>query len=1143
YEDEIGGFYNILSTMPDNSTGARKHPDRQVAAGYWRSAGTSMACPHVSGLAALLVSHLGISVESRKIEEIIRSTADDLGEPGPDTLFGSGRINAYKALISTDGLIYLDKRYYNRSCQIKVTVIDRDEHDFVNVTLESTTEVFPENITLTETLPNSGRFEGFARLELDAAPIQNDQQIAARHNDLLTAKYFNKSTGKTEQGTATIDIRPPVIMEPVRVILSRGFNFLNNVDISLEMDEPAFVRLFYGQTLPLDYVYETTDYSKNHQIWLGGLGDREWLFAIEAKDAAGNLLYDDNGGNYYRFRIIPPGIHVSTASLTLEAFEGATEPVVQTFSIDNNAAPGSCDLAFLLSSELDKTVPYYANLIFNFLPKEGHVSTSLSSDIQFSFNPIYAKAGIYTGKIHIRNNVDSQNQIDLPFQFIVHSAPALHFRDHVIKDDGSGRSFSCNGNRRLNPGETVEMFIKLENSAGLSTKGKSARISPLEADPYITVLDDTIDLRQVGVTPGSIIMSSEAFLVKAASDTPDHHTATFKLDVEDVDGRIWTTAIYLESATFIQATGNRHFDRVRSTDGAVADAGEIVCDNNGNVYSVWNDSRGVYFNHSSDHGITWMELPVRIDSGLRGSYQPQITCDDRGNIYVIWEDIRNRTGFNLSSDIYFNCSHDYGATWHNGDIQLDANTDALREMLFCKIKCDNNGTVYALWLDVDESKGVSYICFNHSSDFGLTWQNTVTELQARDPVGGLIVSDLPDIACDDSGNAYVVWNSYHDGIISDIYLKHSNDFGETWQDHNIRLNTSDPLISRAVNPQVICDSKGNVLSIWEDYRNGGYPDLYSNHSYDYGQTWQSQDIRIDKDGAGADISTFFNMAGDDNDNIYVAWMDSRTDYWGADIYLNHSPDYGNTWQVKDIRLETLSEGGLCQSYTPRVACNDKGNVYVVWHKGDEPYFMQRNYNMRGQRFDVFLNYSNDYGNTWLQDYGKSELLFNEERKTDAFFPSYSFTPIACDDVNFYAVWREARLAYAEDWPDYVKIYFGSIILDPTPPTTPVVTDQGRYTTLKDQLACAFSSADPESGIVEYQYKITQDSITRTIIKDWTSAGTYNWVTVTGLTLLDTKTYYFSVKAKNGVGLWSNIGYSDGIQCLYPPTITSISPTL
>lgn len=58
--------------------------------------GTSMAAPHVSGLAALLVSQ-GIEKPSQ-IKAAIQKSADDLGQPGTDPFYGIGRINVAKAL-------------------------------------------------------------------------------------------------------------------------------------------------------------------------------------------------------------------------------------------------------------------------------------------------------------------------------------------------------------------------------------------------------------------------------------------------------------------------------------------------------------------------------------------------------------------------------------------------------------------------------------------------------------------------------------------------------------------------------------------------------------------------------------------------------------------------------------------------------------------------------------------------------------------------------------------------------------------------------------------------------------------------------------------------------------------------------------
>jgi subtilisin family serine protease len=64
-------------------------------AGYEGISGTSMAAPHVSGVAALL-SSLGLS--NTEIVDCLKVASDDLGVPGRDPIYGYGRLNAAKAV-------------------------------------------------------------------------------------------------------------------------------------------------------------------------------------------------------------------------------------------------------------------------------------------------------------------------------------------------------------------------------------------------------------------------------------------------------------------------------------------------------------------------------------------------------------------------------------------------------------------------------------------------------------------------------------------------------------------------------------------------------------------------------------------------------------------------------------------------------------------------------------------------------------------------------------------------------------------------------------------------------------------------------------------------------------------------------------
>lgn len=81
-------------------------PGVHIVSTFWRgsgygsyvsASGTSAAAPHVSGLAALILS-ANPALTNVQVRQIIQDTSDDLGPPGRDEYYGSGRINAARAL-------------------------------------------------------------------------------------------------------------------------------------------------------------------------------------------------------------------------------------------------------------------------------------------------------------------------------------------------------------------------------------------------------------------------------------------------------------------------------------------------------------------------------------------------------------------------------------------------------------------------------------------------------------------------------------------------------------------------------------------------------------------------------------------------------------------------------------------------------------------------------------------------------------------------------------------------------------------------------------------------------------------------------------------------------------------------------------
>ena len=83
----------VLSTLPNNSYG------------YFQ--GTSMACPHVSGVVALMISLGYGELTSLQIDSILRNTTDNHYNINSNYLgkLGSGRLNAHSALLAVQELV------------------------------------------------------------------------------------------------------------------------------------------------------------------------------------------------------------------------------------------------------------------------------------------------------------------------------------------------------------------------------------------------------------------------------------------------------------------------------------------------------------------------------------------------------------------------------------------------------------------------------------------------------------------------------------------------------------------------------------------------------------------------------------------------------------------------------------------------------------------------------------------------------------------------------------------------------------------------------------------------------------------------------------------------------------------------------
>jgi len=73
----------------------------RLGGGYETKSGTSMACPHVSGTAALVIAS-DSSLSNDEVRLLLQETADDLGAAGFDTRYGYGLVDAVEAASQPD---------------------------------------------------------------------------------------------------------------------------------------------------------------------------------------------------------------------------------------------------------------------------------------------------------------------------------------------------------------------------------------------------------------------------------------------------------------------------------------------------------------------------------------------------------------------------------------------------------------------------------------------------------------------------------------------------------------------------------------------------------------------------------------------------------------------------------------------------------------------------------------------------------------------------------------------------------------------------------------------------------------------------------------------------------------------------------
>ncbi len=265
----------IWSTIPSNS--------------YASYSGTSMATPHVTGAVALYASLVPQGTSAATIRQAILSTATPTASLAGKVATG-GRLNVYNAIRSAQSLT-LDRLVYGSPSTAAISVANTGANanpsvaETVIVTIRSTTEATPEQVTLTETGVNTGRFDGTIAIAAGTPSANGILEVA--HNDTITAIY----AGLGQTVTATVDAVAPALS---------GLNIVPKVslaEIRWTTNEASTTEVAYGLTSSnLNLTSRNLELVNSHLATLTGLTpSTTYFYELRSRDAAGNLVVSPVG--------------------------------------------------------------------------------------------------------------------------------------------------------------------------------------------------------------------------------------------------------------------------------------------------------------------------------------------------------------------------------------------------------------------------------------------------------------------------------------------------------------------------------------------------------------------------------------------------------------------------------------------------------------------------------------------------------------------------------------------------------------------------------------------------------------------------------------------------------------------------------
>ncbi len=372
----LRGDWNLIK--PDISAPGVNVYSAAPGGGYQYMSGTSMACPHVAGVVALMLSK-NPTIDIYTIYDIILNTADQpsQGSPYPNNNYGWGRINAYNAVDAVPTTDVPNVTVYSTQLEVQNDngngIWDPGEAANIIVTLRNT-GVDVQNVqgvmsgsdqyvTLTDSVSNYGNMPQGSQADNSSDPYKAS---ASASTECGYEKTFNLHITGTNPNYET----------------DRSLSFTIGTELGYTYNS------FAGPGDSANYIYGVAYDPDRNVLWVGYFQNDNTLYKLDPDDGSqlgtlnlpsgtqvGGIAYDPNRGIW---------VH-DNANKMLYLIDPESGSVLQEFSSPATQYPTG--VAYDWNEDALWVVDRDANTIYKVDPDNGSTLDQFSVPVSGTYGP------------------------------------------------------------------------------------------------------------------------------------------------------------------------------------------------------------------------------------------------------------------------------------------------------------------------------------------------------------------------------------------------------------------------------------------------------------------------------------------------------------------------------------------------------------------------------------------------------------------------------------------------------------------------------------------------------------------------------------------------------------------------------------